>query len=48
LASDIAQPVGLVFEWVSEPQKIKSWVSWMVDIRDMTPAAVDPARSSSG
>ncbi len=39
---DIAQPVGRVFAWVSEPEKIKSWVSWMVDVRDLTPGRTGP------
>ena len=34
---DIAKPPDTVFAWVSRPEKIRSWVGWMVDIRDLTP-----------
>jgi uncharacterized membrane protein len=35
---DIAKPAGTVFAWVSQPAKLKSWVGWMVDVRDLTPS----------
>ena len=34
---DIAKPPQTVFPYLTEPQKIKSWVSWLVDIRTLTP-----------
>jgi uncharacterized protein YndB with AHSA1/START domain len=34
---DIAKPPGTVFTWVSRPEKLKAWVSWMVDAQDLTP-----------
>lgn len=34
---DIAKPPGTVFAWVSRPEKLKSWVGWMVDVKDLTP-----------
>ena len=35
---DIAKPPSTVFTWVSRPEKLKSWVGWLVDIRDLTPS----------
>ena len=35
---DIARPPGTVFTWVSQPEKLKSWVGWMIDVRELTPA----------
>ena len=37
---DISRPPATVFAWVSRPEKLKSWVGWMVDIRDLTPDRV--------
>jgi uncharacterized protein YndB with AHSA1/START domain len=37
---DIARPPDTVFAWVSRPEKLKSWVGWMIDIRDLTPDRV--------
>lgn len=34
---DIAKPASTVFTWVSRPEKLKSWVGWMVDVREITP-----------
>ena len=34
---DIARPAPVVFTWITEPERVKSWVGWMVDIRDLTP-----------
>jgi uncharacterized protein YndB with AHSA1/START domain len=34
---DIARPPSAVFPWLSQPDKLKSWVGWMVDVRDLTP-----------
>jgi uncharacterized membrane protein len=34
---DIAKPVGTVFMWVTQPAKLRSWVGWVVEIRDLTP-----------
>lgn len=34
---DIARPPGTVFAWVSKPEKLKSWVGWLIDVRDLTP-----------
>ena len=34
---DIARPPSAVFPWLSQPDKLKSWVGWLVDIRDLTP-----------
>lgn len=34
---EIAKPAATVFNWVATPQKHKSWVSWLVDVQDLTP-----------
>src|SRR5262245_15360512 len=34
---DIAKPPGAVFPWLSQPDKLKSWVGWLVDVHDLTP-----------
>ena len=34
---DIAKPPGTVFPWLLQPEKLKSWVGWMVDVRSLTP-----------
>jgi uncharacterized protein YndB with AHSA1/START domain len=34
---DIARPPDAVFPWLSQPEKLKSWVGWMVDVRTLTP-----------
>lgn len=35
---EIARPVGVVFQWITEPDHVKSWVGWLVDIQSLTPA----------
>ena len=34
---DIARPAHVVFSWISQPERLKSWVGWMVDIQSLTP-----------
>ena len=34
---DISRPAPVVFTWITEPDRVKSWVGWMVEIRDLTP-----------
>ncbi len=34
---DIARPADVVFTWITEPERVKSWVGWLVEIRSMTP-----------
>jgi uncharacterized protein YndB with AHSA1/START domain len=34
---DIARPADIVFAWITEPQRLQSWVGWLVEIRDETP-----------
>jgi uncharacterized protein YndB with AHSA1/START domain len=34
---EIAQPPEVVFSWVTEPDRVKSWVGWLVEIRSLTP-----------
>src|SRR5687767_10990621 len=35
---DIARPPSVVFRWITEPERLKSWVGWLVDIRPLTPS----------
>ena len=34
---DVARPVQDVWPWITEPEKLKSWVAWLVEIRVLTP-----------
>jgi len=34
---DIAKPPQTVWAYVEEPDKLKSWISWVVEVRDETP-----------
>jgi uncharacterized protein YndB with AHSA1/START domain len=34
---EIARPASVVFRWITEPDRVKSWVGWLVDIRSLTP-----------
>lgn len=34
---EIAQPPEVVWTWVTEPARVKQWVSWLVEIRNDTP-----------
>ena len=34
---DIAKPPLTVWAYVEEPDKLKSWISWVVEVRDETP-----------
>ena len=34
---DIARPAPVVFAWITEPDRVKSWVGWLIDIRSLTP-----------
>lgn len=36
-AIDIAKPSQVVWKYVDEPEKLKSWISWVVEVRDETP-----------
>ena len=35
---DIERPAPVVFAWVTEAPRLKRWVGWLVDIRELTPA----------
>jgi uncharacterized protein YndB with AHSA1/START domain len=35
---DIAQPPDVVFQWITEPQRLMAWVGWLVDVQMVTPA----------
>ena len=37
VSADIARPVQDVWPWITEPEKLKSWVAWLVEIRTLTP-----------
>ena len=34
---DIAKAPSTVFTWLSRPEKLKSWVGWLVEVQDLTP-----------
>lgn len=34
---DIAKPPQVVWTYVDEPDKLKSWIGWLVEVRDQTP-----------
>ena len=34
---EIAQPAPVVFEWISEPARLKAWVGWLIDVQQVTP-----------
>jgi uncharacterized protein YndB with AHSA1/START domain len=36
---EIARPARIVFNWITEPARVKSWVGWMVEIKPLTPGA---------
>jgi uncharacterized protein YndB with AHSA1/START domain len=33
---EIARPAGVVFQWITEPQRLTSWVGWVVEIQALT------------
>ena len=34
---EIARPASVVFAWITEPDRVKSWVGWLIDINSLTP-----------
>lgn len=34
---DVAKPAPVVFAWVTEPPRLKSWVGWLLDVQNLTP-----------
>jgi hypothetical protein len=34
---DIQRPAAEVWPWITEPERQKRWVSWLVEARDLTP-----------
>jgi uncharacterized protein YndB with AHSA1/START domain len=34
---DIARPPEVVFTFITEPARVKSWLGWLVEIRSLTP-----------
>ena len=34
---EIARPAPVVFSWITEPPRVKSWVGWLIDIKSLTP-----------
>jgi uncharacterized protein YndB with AHSA1/START domain len=37
---DIQRPAAEVWPWLTEPEKQKQWVSWLVEARDLTPPPI--------
>jgi hypothetical protein len=33
----VDRPAEVVFVWITEPQRVQSWVGWLVEIRNVTP-----------
>ena len=40
----IAKPPADVYAWVSEADRVKQWVSWLVEVRTLTPGIDGPGR----
>jgi carbon monoxide dehydrogenase subunit G len=34
---DVARPPEVVFAWVTEPERVKRWIGWLKEIRNVTP-----------
>ena len=34
---EIARPAPVVFAWITEPDRLKSWIGWVLEIRSLTP-----------
>jgi uncharacterized membrane protein len=34
---EISRPAEVVFTWISEPERLESWVGWLVEIKTLTP-----------
>ena len=41
---EIARPASVVFDWITDPLRVQSWVGWLVEIQSLTPG--DPAVGS--
>lgn len=40
----IGKPPAQVYAWISEPDRVRQWVSWLVEVRTMTPEVSGPGR----
>ena len=36
---EIARPANVVFTWITEPERVKSWVGWLIEIQRLTPGS---------
>ena len=34
---EISRPAAVVFDWITEPARVQSWVGWLVEIQSQTP-----------
>jgi uncharacterized protein YndB with AHSA1/START domain len=34
---EISRPADVVFDWITEPARVQSWVGWLVEIQSLTP-----------
>lgn len=41
---EIARPASVVFDWITDPARVQTWVGWLVEIQRLTPG--DPAVGS--
>jgi uncharacterized protein YndB with AHSA1/START domain len=37
---EIARPAPVVFAWISQPERLKSWIGWLVDVQPLTPSPI--------
>lgn len=38
---DIDRSAPVVFEWVTRPERLKSWVGWLIEVRTQSPSATE-------
>ena len=34
---EIARPAAVVFDWITQPRRVQSWVGWLIEIQSLTP-----------
>jgi uncharacterized protein YndB with AHSA1/START domain len=34
---EISKPAAVVFDWITEPRRVQSWVGWLIEIQSLTP-----------
>jgi uncharacterized protein YndB with AHSA1/START domain len=41
---EISRPAAVVFDWITQPARVQSWVGWLIEIQSLTPG--EPAVGS--